>query len=83
MALRTMFGPQQVLKGAKISGCLSVTLQTAVLIETLKELGAEIRWASCNNFSTHDHAAAALVHSKSANIFAWKGETVEEFWNCN
>lgn len=59
-----------------------MTIQTAVLIETLKELGAEVRWASCNIFSTQDHAAAAIAHSQSANVFAWKEETLEEYWDC-
>jgi adenosylhomocysteinase len=70
------------LKGAKISGSLHMTIQTAVLIETLKDLGAELRWASCNIFSTQDHAAAAIAQSKSANVFAWKGESLEEYWEC-
>jgi len=80
MAARKEFG--DALKGAKISGSLHMTIQTAVLIETLKALGAELRWASCNIFSTQDHAAATIAHEKSANIFAWKGETLDEFWDC-
>jgi adenosylhomocysteinase len=82
MACRTEYGPNKVLKGAKVSGSLHMTIQTAVLIETLKELGAEVRWASCNIFSTQDHAAAAIAQARSANVFAWKGETLEEYWEC-
>ncbi|KFG55060.1 putative adenosylhomocysteinase [Toxoplasma gondii FOU] len=82
MALRKEFGPRQPLKGAKISGSLHMTVQTAVLIETLKALGAELRWCSCNIFSTQDHAAAAIVKNNSAAVFAWKGETLEEYWWC-
>lgn len=82
MGLRTEFGPDKVLKGAKVSGSLHMTVQTAVLIETLKELGAELRWASCNIYSTQDHAAAAMAKNQSANIFAWKGESLEEYWDC-
>ena len=70
------------LKGARISGSLHMTIQTAVLIETLKELGAEVRWCSCNIFSTQDHAAAAMIQNKSAAVFAWKGETLDEYWWC-
>lgn len=77
MACRAEFGPQNILKGAKISGSLHMTIQTAVLIETLHALGAEVRWASCNIFSTQDQAAAAIAHAKTANVFAWKGETLE------
>lgn len=80
MNIRKEFGPRQVLKGAKISGSLHMTIQTAVLIETLTALGAEVRWCSCNIFSTQDHAAAAIVAAKSANVFAWKGENLEEYW---
>lgn len=80
MASRAEFGPKQVLKGAKIAGSLHMTIQTAVLIETLQALGAEVRWASCNIFSTQDHAAAAVVAAKTANVFAWKGMTLEEYW---
>lgn len=83
MACRTEFGGErQILKGAKISGSLHMTIQTAVLIETLQACGAEVRWASCNIFSTQDHAAAAVVAARTANVFAWKGETLEEYWIC-
>ena len=82
MGVRAEYGPQQVLKGAKISGSLHMTIQTGVLIETLQALGAEVRWASCNIFSTQDHAAAAIVKKQTANVFAWKGETLEEYWDC-
>ena len=81
MSLREEFADEQPLKGARIAGCLHMTIQTAVLIETLIELGAEIRWSSCNIFSTQDHAAAALAN-KGLPIFAWKGETEEEAWWC-
>ncbi|WP_127478662.1 adenosylhomocysteinase [Sulfurivermis fontis] len=81
MALREEFGPQKPLKGARISGSLHMTIQTAVLIETLVELGAEVRWASCNIFSTQDHAAAAIA-AAGIPVFAWKGETLEEYWWC-
>lgn len=73
---------KDVLKGAKVSGSLHMTIQTAVLIETLTAAGADVRWASCNIFSTQDHAAAAIVAAKTANVFAWKGETLEEYWDC-
>jgi adenosylhomocysteinase len=81
MSLRDQYRASQPLKGARIAGCLHMTIQTAVLMETLIDLGAEIRWSSCNIFSTQDHAAAAMA---AANIptFAWKGETEEEFWRC-
>jgi adenosylhomocysteinase len=81
MAIRAKFGPQKPLKGARITGSLHMTVQTAVLIETLAELGAEVRWASCNIFSTQDHAAAAIVET-GIPVFAWKGETLEEYWWC-
>ncbi|XP_050307323.1 adenosylhomocysteinase [Anthonomus grandis grandis] len=81
MALRKKFGPQKILKGAKIAGCLHMTIQTAVLIETLIELGAEVQWSSSNIFSTQDHAAAALA-AKGIAVYAWKGETDEEFIWC-
>ncbi len=81
MALREEFGSQQPLKGARIAGCLHMTIQTAVLIETLVALGAEIRWSSCNIFSTQDHAAAAIA-DKGIPVFAWKGETEEEYEWC-
>ena len=79
MASREEFGPQQTLKGARISGSLHMTIQTAVLIETLQALGAEVRWASCNIFSTQDHAAAAIA-AQGTPVFAIKGETLEEYW---
>ncbi|MAQ73240.1 MAG: adenosylhomocysteinase [Gammaproteobacteria bacterium] len=81
MSLRSEFKDQQPLKGAKITGCLHMTIQTAVLIETLIDLGAEIRWSSCNIFSTQDHAAAAIA-SKNIPVFAWKNETEEEYKWC-
>ncbi|MCD7447709.1 Hemolysin ahh1 [Datura stramonium] len=81
MASRTEFGPSQPFKGAKITGSLHMTIQTAVLIETLTALGAEVRWCSCNIFSTQDHAAAAIARD-SAAVFAWKGETLQEYWWC-
>ena len=81
MALREQFGKQQPLKGARIVGCLHMTVQTAVLIETLTALGAEVRWSSCNIFSTQDHAAAAMAKA-GIPVFAWKGETEEEYWWC-
>jgi adenosylhomocysteinase len=81
MALREEYGDKQPLKGARIAGCLHMTIQTAVLIETLQALGAEIRWSSCNIFSTQDHAAAAIAAS-GVPVFAWKGETEEEYWWC-
>lgn len=82
MACRKEYGQGKTLKGAKISGSLHMTIQTAVLIETLTELGAEVRWASCNIYSTQDHAAAAIAKAKTAAVFAWKGETLEEYWWC-
>jgi adenosylhomocysteinase len=81
MALREEYGAKQPLKGARISGSLHMTIQTAVLIETLVALGAEVRWASCNIFSTQDHAAAAIA-AAGIPVFAWKGETLEEYWWC-
>ena len=78
MALRAEFGESQVLAGARIAGCLHMTIQTAVLIETLRALGAEVRWSSCNIFSTQDHAAAAIAEA-GVPVFAWKGETEEEY----
>ena len=81
MALRKEYKGKLPLKGAKILGCLHMTIQTAVLIETLVELGAEVRWSSCNIFSTQDHAAAAIAKS-GIPVFAWKGETEEEYWWC-
>ena len=82
MAVREKYGPRKPLNGLKITGSLHMTIQTAMLIETLKELGADIRWASCNIFSTQDHAAAAIAKEKSAAVFAWKGESLEEYWWC-
>jgi adenosylhomocysteinase len=90
MAMRAQYGDSKPLAGAKIAGSLHMTVQTAVLIETLVALGAEVRWASCNIFSTQDHAAAAVVvgpdgtpgDPKGASVFAWKGETLEEYWWC-
>lgn len=82
MAIREKYGPRKPLKGLKVMGSLHMTIQTALLIETLKELGADIRWASCNIFSTQDHAAAAIAASGCASVFAWKGETLEEYWWC-
>lgn len=70
------------LEGARVSGSLHMTIQTGVLIETLKACGAKVRWCSCNIFSTQDHAAAAIVEAKSGNVFAWKGESLEEYWDC-
>ncbi len=81
MALRDEFGAQKPLKGARITGSLHMTIQTAVLIETLVALGADVRWASCNIFSTQDHAAAAIAAS-GVPVYAWKGETVDEYWWC-
>ncbi len=81
MALREKYGKQKPLKGARISGSLHMTIQTAVLIETLVDLGAQVRWASCNIFSTQDHAAAAIA-AAGVPVFAWKGETLEEYWWC-
>ena len=81
MATRAKYGPEQPLKGVKIMGSLHMTIQTAVLIETLKALGADVRWASCNIFSTQDHAAAAIA-AGGVPVFAWKGESLEEYWEC-
>ena len=80
MTLRKKYAAERPLAGAKIIGCIHMTVQTAVLIETLVELGAEVRWSSCNIFSTQDHAAAAIARDGSAAVFAWKGETLEEYW---
>ena len=90
MAVREEYAPSQPLRGARITGSLHMTVQTAVLIETLVALGAEVRWASCNIFSTQDHAAAAVAvgpdgtpdDPKGIPVFAWKGETLEEYWRC-
>ena len=82
MAVREKYGKKKPLRGMKITGSLHMTIQTAMLIETLKELGADLRWASCNIFSTQDHAAAAIAQAGSAAVFAWKGESLEEYWWC-
>ena len=93
MALRARYGAKKPLAGARVMGSLHMTVQTAVLIETLTELGADVRWVSCNIFSTQDHAAAAVVvgrpetggtaaNPKGTPVFAWKGETLEEYWWC-
>ena len=81
MACREKYGPQKPLAGVRITGSLHMTIQTAILIETLVELGADVRWASCNIFSTQDHAAAAIA-ATGVPVFAWKGETLEEYWDC-
>jgi adenosylhomocysteinase len=81
MAIRKKYGPQKPLKGVRITGSLHMTIETAILIETLAELGASVRWASCNIFSTQDHAAAAIAKA-GIPVFAWKGETLEEYWEC-
>src|SRR5512134_3921400 len=80
MATRAEYGPKQPLKGARITGSLHMTIQTAVLIETLEALGAKVRWASCNIFSTQDHAAAAIAAAGTA-VFARKGESLEDYWD--
>jgi adenosylhomocysteinase len=82
MSCREEFGASQPLKGARIMGSLHMTIQTAVLIETLEVLGADLRWVSCNIFSTQDHAAAAIVEADTAAVYAWKGESLEEYWWC-
>ena len=81
MAIRRRYSDSQPLAGARIIGCIHMTIQTAVLIETLVDLGAEVRWSSCNIFSTQDHAAAAIAE-KGIPVFAWKGETEEEYEWC-
>jgi len=81
MAIRNKYAAEKPLKGVRITGSLHMTIQTAVLIETLVSLGAEVRWASCNIFSTQDHAAAAIAAS-GVPVFAWKGETLEDYWEC-
>ena len=81
MAIRDEYSAKKPLKGVRVSGSLHMTIQTAVLIETLKALGADVRWASCNIFSTQDHAAAAIVKS-GIPVFAWKGESLEDYWDC-
>src|SRR6201999_3559255 len=80
MATRAEFGPKQPLKGARIAGSLHMTIQTAVLIETLKPLGADVRWASCNIYSTQDHAAAAIAEA-GIPVFARKGESLDDYWD--
>jgi len=82
MASRREFGPGKPFAGLNINGSLHMTIQTGVLIETLSELGAKVRWCSCNIFSTQDHAAAAIAKAGTATVFAWKGETLEEYWWC-
>src|SRR5215469_9036498 len=81
MAIRRKYAKEQPLKGVRVTGSLHMTIQTAVLIETLKDLGAAVRWASCNIFSTQDHAAAAIA-AAGVPVFAWKGETLEDYWWC-
>ena len=81
MTIRRRYAAEKPFKGARISGSLHMTIQTAVLIETLVELGAEVRWASCNIFSTQDHAAAAIA-ARGIPVFAWKGESLDEYWWC-
>ena len=81
MAVRRKYGPEKPLKGVRVMGSLHMTIQTAVLIETLVELGADVRWCSCNIFSTQDHAAAAIA-AAGVPVFAWKGETLPEYWWC-
>ncbi len=82
MSVREKYGKTKPLKGLRVTGSLHMTIQTAVLIETLLELGADVRWASCNIFSTQDHAAAAIAKKGKCAVFAWKGETLEEYWWC-
>src|SRR6195256_5714947 len=81
MAVREEYGRSQPLRGARVTGSLHMTVQTAVLIETLEALGADVRWASCNIYSTQDHAAAAIAASGTP-VFAWKGESLEDYWWC-
>jgi adenosylhomocysteinase len=81
MSIRRKYAPQAPLEGVRVTGSLHMTIQTAVLIETLKDIGADVRWASCNIFSTQDHAAAAIAKTGTP-VFAWKGETLEEYWDC-
>ena len=81
MSIRQKYAPSKPLKGVRVTGSLHMTIQTAVLIETMKDLGADVRWASCNIFSTQDHAAAAIAVTGTP-VFAWKGETLEEYWDC-
>jgi len=81
MAIRKQYAAQKPLDGVRVTGSLHMTIQTAVLIETLKDIGADVRWASCNIFSTQDQAAAAIA-TTGIPVFAWKGETLEEYWDC-
>src|SRR5271156_3584941 len=81
MSIRNKYAAQKPLAGVRVTGSLHMTIQTAVLIETLVSLGAEVRWASCNIFSTQDHAAAAIA-AVGVPVFAWKGESLEEYWEC-
>ncbi len=81
MSIREKYAAAKPLRGVRVTGSLHMTIQTAVLIETLKDLGADVRWASCNIFTTQDHAAAAIAASGTP-VFAWKGETLEEYWDC-
>src|SRR5271157_4231101 len=81
MSVREKYAASKPLKGVRVSGSLHMTIQTAVLIETLAKLGAQVRWASCNIFSTQDHAAAAVAKA-GVPVYAWKGESLEEYWNC-
>src|ERR1700729_4310748 len=81
MSIRKKYATSKPLKGVRITGSLHMTIQTAVLIETLVDLGASVRWASCNIFSTQDHAAAAIA-AAGVPVFAWKGESLEEYWEC-
>src|SRR5215211_6409763 len=81
MSIRKKYAPQKPLKGVRVTGSLHMTIETAVLIETLVDLGASVRWASCNIFSTQDHSAAAIAVT-GVPVFAWKGETLEEYWDC-
>ena len=81
MAARSKYGKEQPLKGLRLTGSLHMTIQTAVLIETLASLGADVRWCSCNIYSTQDHAAAAIAKT-GVPVFAWKGETLEDYWEC-
>src|SRR6201994_1254324 len=81
MSIRKKYAAQKPLSGVRITGSLHMTIQTAVLIETLRDLGASVRWASCNIFSTQDHAAAAIAE-RGISVFAWKGESLEDYWQC-
>jgi len=81
MSCRQKYGKEKPLKGVRLSGSLHMTIQTAVLIETLVDLGAQVRWCSCNIFSTQDHAASAIAKA-GISVFAWKGENLEEYWDC-